>query len=67
MALMRLPSELLLLILESLGPKFFREDVGRLTISKKWLDLAWGVYARDLQLTESSLGKFIENETAIAR
>lgn len=64
---MKLPPELLLIILGCLGPKFFRQDIGRLTVSKKWLDLAWRVHVRDLQLTESSLGKFIEGEAVFAR
>lgn len=68
MALLDLPPELLLLILDYLGAGFFRGDIiRRLTVSKKWFDLAWRILARDLRLTGRSVGRFPKNSKAIER
>lgn len=40
MALSNLPLELLLFILDYLGPGFFRRDIYRLTVSRNLFDLA---------------------------
>jgi hypothetical protein len=67
MALLQLPPELLLHILGHLGFPFFAQDIRRLTLSKQWYDLAWPVFARDLQLKDKSLVRFTHDDAAAAR
>lgn len=65
---MQLPPELLLLIFGCLGTGFFREDLGRLTVSKQWWHLAWTVLVRHLQFDNlSSLEKFTKHEAVVAQ
>ncbi|KAK3946082.1 hypothetical protein QBC46DRAFT_370781 [Diplogelasinospora grovesii] len=67
MLLLQLPMELLLYILSYLGPESFRQDIRRLTISRRWYDFAWQIFVRDLQLTASSLIRFTEDEAVLMR
>ncbi|KAK4237076.1 hypothetical protein C8A03DRAFT_16341 [Achaetomium macrosporum] len=67
MALVSLPAELLLPILDDLGPRFFHQNVRRLTISKRWYALAWPVFARELILTSASLARFVSDEAVFRR
>jgi hypothetical protein len=67
MELMWLPAELLLKILKILGWQFFSEDVRRLIVSKRWYDLAWPIFARELHLDFKSLPKFLANDEFFER
>ncbi|CAM1501084.1 Fc.00g102460.m01.CDS01 [Cosmosporella sp. VM-42] len=59
MSLLRLSPELLLHILSYLGAEFFRQDVRRLTISKRWYVTAWPMILQDLRLSVSSFRPFV--------
>lgn len=67
MTLLQLPTEILLLIFNHLGPKFFAQDLRRLAVSKKWHDLAWPVLVRDLSLRGPSLARLTRNPALLAR
>ncbi|KAM7200876.1 hypothetical protein V8F20_005118 [Naviculisporaceae sp. PSN 640] len=56
----KLSTELILEILKLLGPGFFRQDVGRFTLSKRWYAIAWSFYIRDLELTNHSLVSLVD-------
>lgn len=67
MTLLQLPAELLLHILNDLGPAFLRQDIRRLTVSKTWYGLAWKVLVRDLQFTAQSLRQFTQQGTLLTQ
>jgi hypothetical protein len=67
MSLLQLPPELLLAILGGLGSAFFAQDVRRLTVCKRWHDLAWTVLVQDLRFTAESLRQFTGNDAANSR
>ncbi|KAI9900185.1 hypothetical protein N3K66_004447 [Trichothecium roseum] len=56
----QLPAELLLRIQYHLGSSFFREDLSRLHVSKRWLACAQEVIAKDLTFSVDSLKRFVE-------
>ncbi|KAI9150392.1 hypothetical protein HJFPF1_10158 [Paramyrothecium foliicola] len=62
-----LPQEILLSILGYRGSSFFREDVTRLTVSKRWYRAAWLVFARDIELTNGSLIHLLDDQAIISR
>lgn len=64
---MELPPELLSHILEFLGPDYFRQDISRLTVSKRWFTLAWPILVSRLELTAASLKVLAGNDAAILR
>ena len=55
----RLPSELILSILELLGPEFLHERPARLLVSRSWYRTALSVHLSEISLTTDSLAKFI--------
>ncbi|KAK3687452.1 hypothetical protein B0T22DRAFT_489340 [Podospora appendiculata] len=55
--LLDLAAELLLQILEDLGPDFFRQDVGRLAVCKRWHALAWPTFIAELNLSASATSR----------
>ncbi|KAK3306153.1 uncharacterized protein B0T15DRAFT_534498 [Chaetomium strumarium] len=57
-SLMSLPPELLLLILEYVGLRFFREDTRRLAVCKGWYQVARRVFASELVLRLDMLPRF---------
>lgn len=59
MSLSRMPPEILLHILALLGSAFFRQDAGRLLVSKWWYQIAWPVLLRDLDFSAESLQNFV--------
>ncbi|KAH6845739.1 hypothetical protein B0I37DRAFT_344851 [Chaetomium sp. MPI-CAGE-AT-0009] len=67
MALLQLPSELLLHILSHVGASFFYEDLHRLRVSKRWYSLTWLILARELHLDLRSLPRLLANEAAFER
>ncbi|KAK4154791.1 hypothetical protein C8A00DRAFT_32386 [Chaetomidium leptoderma] len=71
MALLQLPSELLFHILSLVGSPFFSQDARRLTVSKRWYQIAWLVTARELDITPQSgllsLPRFLANEEVFGR
>ncbi len=67
MPLLQLPAELLILILNHVGPEFFAQDPRRLAVCKQWHDLAWPVLVRDLRLTTTALTRFTAHPALAAR
>jgi hypothetical protein len=67
MALVQLPSELLLRILGYVGSQFFSQDVRRLAVSKRWYSIAWLILAEECHLTCRTLPRFLTNEEAFER
>ncbi|KAK3376983.1 hypothetical protein B0T24DRAFT_701033 [Lasiosphaeria ovina] len=63
MELMNLPPELLLQVFGHVGAKSFRQDLGRLTVSRHWYSYAWPVLVGDIRLTATSLLQFTADET----
>lgn len=50
MLLVSLPPKLLLRIFSLVGAEFFRQDIRRLTISRRWYDFAWPALVEHLSL-----------------
>lgn len=67
MGIQALPVELLLPIVDHLGPDFFREDARRLSLFKRWHSVAWALFVRDLQLTSRALIGFARNDGMLLR
>lgn len=68
MSLTQLPPEILLSIFDLLGSEFFHQDVGRLTVSRRWYDFAWPVFAEHVELqTAKSLTAFTADEGLLLR
>ncbi|KAK0712773.1 hypothetical protein B0T26DRAFT_715239 [Lasiosphaeria miniovina] len=63
--LMSLPPELLLQVFGPVGAKSFRQDLGRLTVSRHWYSYAWPVLVGDIRLTAASLLQFTTDETGL--
>ena len=59
MSLLDLPSELLIAILEQLGPCFFRENTSRLLVSRRWFIFAHEVLLSGLSLSTTCLDGFL--------
>ena len=59
MPLLDLPSELLIYILEQLGPCFFRKDTSRLRVSRRWFVFAHEVLLAGLSLSTTCLDGFL--------
>lgn len=63
MSFLRLPPELLFLILSHLDSDFFAQDLGRLSVSKQWYSWASQVMVRDLHLTSRMLISFMRDDS----
>ncbi|KAK2874960.1 hypothetical protein FQN49_001911 [Arthroderma sp. PD_2] len=59
MNLLELPSELLLYVLEYVGASFFRDDLDRLTICKRWYHLAHVVFETDIKLPTRAMTRLV--------
>jgi hypothetical protein len=59
MSLLRLPPEILKLIFDQIGSSFFREDLGRLTVCKQWLEFALPAYFKCITLSQETLRDLI--------
>lgn len=69
MELLDLPSELLVNIVNFVGPGYFREDVGRTAVSKVWYNVARPVLLSYVRLSTSSLLvvlRSLRNQNALA-
>lgn len=55
MCLFRLPPELLQQIFDEIDPSFFRKDLGRLTVCKRWFQFALPAFLRRLKLSEDAV------------
>ncbi|KAK4132150.1 hypothetical protein BT67DRAFT_348132, partial [Trichocladium antarcticum] len=67
-SLTQLPPEILLAIFDLLDSEFFHQDVGRLTVSRRWYDFAWPVFAEHVELqTAKSLAAFTAAEGLLER
>lgn len=58
MALLSLPSEILILIFDYIPPYYFRQDPSILYISKAWYTYAHAAFLRRLRLTSKNLPQF---------
>jgi len=67
LTLLQLPSEILLHILGHVGASFFRQDISRLCVSKRWYNLAWLIQAQDLHMTLQTLPQFLANDETFGR
>ena len=67
MPILRLPSELVLDIFGYLGAEFFREDIGRLSISAEWYKFAWPALVCDVKFTAQSFLDFMANDIALTQ
>jgi hypothetical protein len=80
MTLPRFPPEILLHIFNDLGPEFFHQDIGRLSVSKWWYhDYAWPTLVKHLKLSSmpfktprwgkprDSLMAFSQNDSLVLR
>lgn len=54
-SLMTLPFELLEIIFENLDQQFFEEDLARLTLCRRWYDLALPIISRQLTITAETV------------
>ncbi|KAK4187589.1 hypothetical protein QBC35DRAFT_384506 [Podospora australis] len=54
-----LPNEIWLWIFDYLPHRFFQEDIGRLTLSKRWYSLAYPVFSSRIQCTLSVIGRIL--------
>lgn len=63
MSLLRLPSETLDQIFDQIGPSFFRENLGRLTLSKRWFEFALPAFLRCILLSQGALRNLIRSRT----
>ncbi|CRG88349.1 hypothetical protein PISL3812_05379 [Talaromyces islandicus] len=59
MSLLRLPPEILEQIFNYIGSSFFREDLGRLTVCKQWLEFALPAYFKCITLSQETLRNLI--------
>lgn len=59
---MQLPTELLLAILQHLGPEFFQDEHERLTVCKRWHTVARLVFYESLQLSVNELPALLRSE-----
>ncbi|OAL56977.1 hypothetical protein IQ07DRAFT_582256 [Pyrenochaeta sp. DS3sAY3a] len=60
MALLRLPSEIILQIFEDVGSSHFRLNVERLTISKLWCQFALSICFQDLRISQRTLKQLFD-------
>lgn len=60
MALLRLPSEIILQIFEDVGSSYFRLNIERLTISKLWCDFALSMCFQDLRISQRTLKQLFD-------
>ncbi|KAM5439477.1 hypothetical protein MferCBS31731_004574 [Microsporum ferrugineum] len=67
MSLLDLPSEILLWVLECLGASFFRDDIGRLTVCKRWYGVAHHIFYADIELQAGTLSKLFAHPSLPTR
>ncbi|KAI1824347.1 hypothetical protein F4861DRAFT_267034 [Xylaria intraflava] len=64
MPLLRLPPETLAQIFGELGSSFFHEDLGRLTICKRWFEFALPVCVKRVTLSQETLRSLVASGAA---
>ncbi|KAK4042776.1 hypothetical protein C8A01DRAFT_44269 [Parachaetomium inaequale] len=60
----RLPSEIWLMILESLPPSFFQKDIRRLALSKRWYSLAFPAFYPRIEFTPRVISRLVHRKSA---
>ncbi|KAL2147947.1 hypothetical protein VTI28DRAFT_2 [Corynascus sepedonium] len=58
-----LPSEVWIMILESLPPSFFQEDIRRLALSKRWYSLAFPVFYPRIEYTPRVISRLVHRKS----
>ncbi|KAF2274863.1 uncharacterized protein EI97DRAFT_443735 [Westerdykella ornata] len=61
MALLELPPEILMQIMDYVGSSYFRQNLGCLTVCKQWFTFARTAYFKDLQLSQNSLQRLMSS------
>ena len=61
MSLLRLPPEILIQVMDHVGSSYFREDLGRLTVCKRWFGFARTACFKDLQLSQKTLRRLLSS------
>ncbi len=59
----QLPPEIWLLILESLPPSFFQQDVRRLALSRQWYALAYPSFFRRIEFTPRVISRLVRRKS----
>ena len=65
MSLLRLPAEILRQIFDEIGSSFFYEDLGRLTVCKKWFNFAVPMCFKCITLSQEMLRRLVTSGVAI--
>lgn len=55
MSLLRLPPEILIQIFDEASSSFFREDLGRLTVCRQWLEFALPTTFKNIVFSQETL------------
>ncbi|KID82380.1 hypothetical protein MGU_10277 [Metarhizium guizhouense ARSEF 977] len=61
MSLYKLPPETLTQIFDRVGPSFFHEDLGRLTVCKQWFEYALPVFFKRIKLSQKTLRSLVSS------
>ncbi|KAL1838190.1 hypothetical protein VTJ49DRAFT_2947 [Mycothermus thermophilus] len=59
-----IPSEILIMILEHLPGSFFQQDIGRLTISRRWFNLAIPIFYSRIDFTPRVISRLVHVKSA---
>ncbi|KAI1124925.1 hypothetical protein F5Y10DRAFT_248325 [Nemania abortiva] len=59
MLLLRLPPEILVQIFDQIGSFFFREDLGRLTVCKRWFEFALPACFKHVTLSQAAMRSLV--------
>ena len=59
----QLPTEIWLMILESLPPSFFQQDIRRLALSRQWYALAYPSFSRRIEFTPRVIHRLARRES----
>ncbi|KAL2174382.1 uncharacterized protein P884DRAFT_263715 [Thermothelomyces heterothallicus CBS 202.75] len=58
-----LPSEIWMMILESLPPSFFQQDIRRLALSKRWYSLAFPIFYPRIEYTPRVISRLVHRKS----
>ncbi|KAL2159756.1 hypothetical protein VTH06DRAFT_1889 [Thermothelomyces fergusii] len=58
-----LPSEIWMMILESLPPSFFQKDIRRLALSKRWYSLAFPIFYPRIEYTPRVISRLVHRKS----
>ncbi|KAK0723232.1 hypothetical protein B0T26DRAFT_641845 [Lasiosphaeria miniovina] len=64
-ALPYLPPEIWIMVLEALPPSFFQQDLGRLTVSRRWYSLAFPAFFTRVEYTPRVISRLVTRKSKI--